>query len=87
MSVQISTNIDANTMRRFDEVCETFGVTPSVAISMLITDAVLHNRIPLSEEAQPKKRTRAEAFGCARGKFDIPDDFNDPLEDFKEYME
>ena len=34
-----------------------------------------------------RKLTREEAFGCMRGKFNIPDDFNEPLEDFKEYME
>jgi hypothetical protein len=45
---------------------------------------------PLDFADLPKKkpkRTRAEVFDCARGRFNIPDDFNDPLEDFREYME
>lgn len=33
------------------------------------------------------KMARADVFGCARGQFNIPDDFDAPLEDFKEYME
>jgi hypothetical protein len=33
------------------------------------------------------KRTREEMFGSASGRFNIPDDFNEPLEDFREYME
>jgi antitoxin component of RelBE/YafQ-DinJ toxin-antitoxin module len=33
-----------------------------------------------------RKMSREEMFGCARGQFNIPDDFNDPLEDFAEYM-
>ena len=89
MLVQISTSIDENTKRRFDEVCETFGLTPSSAMSMLITNAVRQNSIPFDEEARPKtaERTREEVFGCARGRFNIPDDFNESLEDFAEYME
>ena len=33
------------------------------------------------------KMTMKEALGCMRGKFKIADDFDAPLEDFKEYME
>jgi len=33
------------------------------------------------------KMTREEVFGCMRGQFEITDDFDAPLEDFKEYME
>jgi len=36
---------------------------------------------------QKPKMSREEVFGCARGQFNIPDDFDEPLEDFKEYME
>jgi addiction module RelB/DinJ family antitoxin len=82
-------NIDELTKQRFDMICESVGVTPSVAVSMFITNAVIQNCVPFNEEVLPKKakRTLAEAFGCAKGRFNIPDDFNDPLEDFKEYME
>jgi addiction module RelB/DinJ family antitoxin len=88
-------NIDEHIKQRFDTICESVGVTPSVAISTFITYAVIQNSIPFGEEVQPKKpkrtkkakRTLTEAFGCAEGRFNIPDDFNDPLEDFREYME
>jgi len=32
------------------------------------------------------KLTLAETFGCMRGQFKMSDDFDEPLEDFKEYM-
>jgi len=32
------------------------------------------------------KMTREEMFGCMRGQFKMADDFDAPLEDFKEYM-
>ena len=33
------------------------------------------------------KMTMAETLGCMRGQFKMADDFNAPLDDFKEYME
>jgi len=33
------------------------------------------------------KMSRASVFGCMRGQFQMADDFDAPLEDFKEYME
>jgi addiction module RelB/DinJ family antitoxin len=94
MPVQISMNIDEDTKQRFDILCENVGVTPTHVISTFITHAVLRDgipfdSIPIDEEMPPKKnkRTLAEVFGCMRGKFKMTDDFDAPLEDFKEYME
>jgi len=39
------------------------------------------------EQPRKPKMARADVFGCARGLFNIPDDFDEPLGDFKEYME
>jgi len=30
--------------------------------------------------------SRAEMFGCMQGKFSMSDDFDEPLDDFEEYM-
>ena len=35
---------------------------------------------------QALRKSRREAFGCLKGKINVPDDFNDPLDDFVEYM-
>ena len=37
-------------------------------------------------EAVPKM-SREEVFGCMRGQIWMADDFDEPLEDFAEYME
>jgi hypothetical protein len=36
-------------------------------------------------EAAPKSGKRS-GFGCAKGEFIVAEDFDEPLEDFKEYM-
>jgi len=43
---------------------------------------------PLFESKnQTSKISRESMFGCMKGKMNVPDDFDAPLEDFKEYME
>ena len=92
MSIQVSTRIDEATKKQFDQICERIGVSPSNALSMFIKGVINFNGIPFSivaplDAAQKPKMTRAEMFGCMRGQFKMSDDFDGPLEDFKEYME
>ena len=90
MSIQVSTRIDEVTKRQFDSVCEMIGISPSNAISIFIKGVINHNGIPFSvviPEEKKHKMTMAETLGCMRGQFKMADDFDAPLEDFKEYME
>ena len=40
------------------------------------------NLIPITD---PQK-DRSAAFGFLKGKISVPDNFNEPIDDFKEYM-
>ena len=91
MSVQVSTRIDEATKLQFDKICEIIGISPSNALSMFIKSVINHNGIPFNAVAPPSekvtKMSREETFGCMRGQFLMADDFDAPLDDFKEYME
>ena len=90
MSVQVSTRIDEATKKQFDKVCELIGVSPSNALSMFIKGVINYNGIPFSAVAQSKKShevSKESMLGCMKGKIWMSDDFDEPLEDFKEYME
>jgi len=65
---------------------------------MFIRGVINHNGIPFSVVAPPEKAyqvaseeapkiSREAVFGCMKGKMWMADDFDAPLEDFKEYME
>jgi len=41
---------------------------------------------PTGITTEKPKMSRAEMFGCMRGQFEMADDFDAPLDDFKEYM-
>jgi len=90
MSIQVSTRIDEATKQQFDKVCEIIGISPSNALSMFIKGVINHNGIPFAVTAPPEKvskMSREAMFGCMRGQFRMADDFDAPLEDFKEYTE
>jgi len=40
----------------------------------------------LSKQFSQKEQKRKPQFGCAKGTFKMAIDFDEPLEDFKEYM-
>ena len=42
--------------------------------------------ISSEKSAAAEKKDRRAAFGCLKGKIHVPDDFNEPIDDFKEYM-
>jgi addiction module RelB/DinJ family antitoxin len=90
MSVKVSTNIDENTKAQFDCVCASIGVTPSNVLRTLIKGVINYNGIPFNAVTQPQtkpKMSRESVFGCMRGQFKMTDDFDAPLDDFREYME
>ena len=91
MSIQVSTRIDETTKQQFDKVCERIGISPSNALSIFIKGVINHNGIPFNVTAPPEERgtpsSLPHGFGCMKGQIWMSDDFDEPLEDFREYME
>ena len=56
---------------------------------MFIKSVINYNGIPFAAVAPPVKTfvmPREAVFGCMSGQFTMSEDFNAPLDDFKEYM-
>ena len=86
----LNINIDSELKDKAKSVFESLGIDMSTAISMLLHKELYSQEMPLinlekSFEKKEKKDRRA-AFGCLKGKIHVPDDFNEPLDDFNEYM-
>ncbi len=63
------------------------GIDLSLAINTFLRKLLYSYEISLDslKTVQVEKKDRREAFGCLKGKIHVPDDFNEPLDDFKEY--
>jgi hypothetical protein len=42
--------------------------------------------LTFTPKAMAQEQKKEREFGCAKGQFWIADDFDEPLEDFKDYM-
>ena len=89
-TTNININIDSDLKDKAQYVFESLGLDMSTAINMLLHKTIYQQEIPfkfsIEKQAVYEKRDRRAAFGCLKGKIYVPDDFNEPLEDFREYM-
>ena len=90
MATTTSINIrtDSEIKSAAQTIFASLGMDMSTAINMFLRQTVRQNDIPFVLTTAPalKKKSREEMFGCLRGEYKIADDFDAPLEDFKEYM-
>jgi DNA-damage-inducible protein J len=88
-TTHINIRSDVETKSKAQEIFASLGLDMSTAINMFLRQTVRQNDLPfvLTTNVKNSKKTMAETFGCLRGEYKIADDFDAPLEDFKEYME
>ena len=83
-TTSININIDTALKDKAQNTFEALGLDMSTAINMLLRKAIYQHEVPF--EISVKKENRHAAFGYLRGKISVPDDFNEPLDDFMGYM-
>jgi DNA-damage-inducible protein J len=85
----INIRADSDIKSKAQEIFSSLGLDMSTAINLFLRQTVRQNDIPfvLSTAAKSNKNPRDAMFGCLRGEYKIAEDFNAPLDDFKEYME
>ena len=88
--VNISISIDSDLKDKAQSVFGAFGLDLQTVINILLQKAIYQQENPLSIYKEipvlSQKKDRRAAFGCLKGAVYVPDDFNEPLDDFKEYM-
>ena len=88
--VTVNIRMDKNIKIQAEKFFAELGINMSSAVNIFIRQAIKQNKIPFEISAgnssMLNKKNRRAAFGCLKGNIHVPDDFNEPLEDFKEYM-
>ena len=87
-TTHINIRSDIEIKNKAQEIFTSLGLDMSTAINIFLRETIRQNDLPfvLTTDNKPKKKSRAEMFGCLRGQYKIADDFDAPLDDFKEYM-
>ncbi|MCL1940557.1 MAG: type II toxin-antitoxin system RelB/DinJ family antitoxin [Synergistaceae bacterium] len=95
-TANINVRTDAAVKAQAQQIFESIGLDLSTAVNLFLKQTVRVNNLPFvvgamyhhPDEPQlplPKVR-RKPIYGCAKNKIWIADDFDAPLDDFKEYM-
>jgi len=85
----INVTTDSEVIFKAESIFASQGLDLPKAVDILLTQTVKQNGFPLDipSESKPAKVPLASLMDCLRGQIIMGDDFDEPLEDFKEYME
>ncbi|MDR3212507.1 MAG: type II toxin-antitoxin system RelB/DinJ family antitoxin [Azoarcus sp.] len=88
----IQVRVDENIKTAVDALFSSLGLDTSTAVRMFLAASLERAGLPFAvrrrEPAATKKASsRTAMFGCLRGQYEVPDDFDAPLKDFDEYMQ
>jgi addiction module RelB/DinJ family antitoxin len=82
----MNTNINIRTTKELktkaNDVLKRMGLDMSTAVNIFLTQIVYKNAIPFEISVPPHKTAK---LGGWEGKGYVSDDFNDSMEEFKEY--
>ena len=67
-------------------ITQTVEIPPNRWLSIEVPREVPTGTVILTFTPTKAEEKRVPVFGCAKGQFQIADDFDEPLEDFKDYM-
>ena len=85
----INIKIDSELNSRAQSIFNALGLDISTAINMLLRKAIYQEELPFDDESiyliEPDK-SKTPVFGCMKDSIEIPPDFDEPLEEMKEYM-
>jgi len=87
-TVNINIRTDETVKQAAQSLFESLGMDMTTAVNIFLRQAISKNTLPF--EILPmnhKKNVNSPRLGGWEGKIWMSDDFDEPLEDFKEYME
>jgi len=101
-NININISIDSELKDRAQSIFEALGLDISTAINMLLRRAIYQEEMALEMKNKYRSAdagenddsvylikpdtTRTPVFGCMRESIEIPPDFDEPLDEMKEYM-
>jgi DNA-damage-inducible protein J len=90
-STNINIRTDSETKVRAQQIFSALGLDMTTAINLFLRQTVRMNDIPFVLTTKTKLSNTGDKLpfgrGCMKGKILIAEDFDAPLDDFKEYME
>lgn len=81
----INIRVESDVKKEAQDVFASMGLDMTTAINIFLRQTIRQRSIPFVIKAEPIKKTLMP--NSMKGKIWMSDDFDEPLNDFKEYME
>ena len=81
----INISVDSDIKSEAQDLLDSLGLDLTTAIKIFLLQTIKRRGIPFAIVDAPTKATPKP--GCMKGKIWMSEDFDEPLYDFKEYME
>jgi len=91
-TANINVRTDPALKAQAQQVLESLGLDLSTAVNLFLRQTVKANNLPFmvgvpcTQPTETIAAKRVSHYGVWRGKYTLPKGFDDPLDDFKEYM-
>jgi len=91
-TANINVRTDAEIKAQAQKIFESIGLDLSTAVNLFLKQTVKANNLPFTvgmSYAYPAEKVtakRVSRYGVWKGKYSLPEGFDAPLDDFKEYM-
>ena len=89
----INVRTDAELKARAQQIFASIGLDLSTAINLFLKQTVRANNLPFVmgisysyPQVEKLAKKRVSRRGVWKGKYSLPDDFDAPIDDFKEYL-
>ena len=92
MTANINVTTDATLKAQAQQVFESIGLDLSIAINLFLKQTVKANNlpfvigVPFVSQAEKVTAKRVSRRGVWKDKYTLPENFDAPLDDFKEYV-
>jgi len=84
-NANINIRVDSDVKNKAQDLFTALGMDMTTAVNIFLRQAIRKNGIPFDLVTEkPKQKNRQ--FGRMKGKMWMADDWDAPLEDFKDYM-
>lgn len=84
-ATSINIHVDSEVKSQAQEIFTSLGLDMDTAIDIFLRQAIRQHGIPFAVTTELVKKKPKP--GCMKGKIWMTEDFDSPLEDFREYME
>jgi DNA-damage-inducible protein J len=86
-SVNINIRTESEVKQNAQKLFESLGLDMTTAVNMFLRQAINRNTLPFSiMPVTARNQGKIPVLGSMKGKIVMADDFDAPLDDFKEYM-